>query len=259
MRGSRTSSGARSPVGVVRSATCWVPRHRARCVLRRSSRVVPPSPASRTAFARRPLPLVALLLSGEVETSCIGALVAWRLSGEAESFGHSPASEAMRGSRTSSGARSPVGVVRSATCWVPRHRARCDLRRSSRVVPPSPASRTAFARRPLPLVALLLSGEVETSGIGALVAALLAGEAESFGHSPASEAMRGRRAAPTATHPVRYLGLLVECRRTEPIQSCATNGCSSSSAAPRARLPATESRGCSRRRPRRGFPSARSP
>ena len=51
------------------------------------------------------------------------------------------------------------GKVQSTTCGDRRRRDRGALQRSPRVLPPSPASRTAFARRPLPLVAWRLAGE----------------------------------------------------------------------------------------------------
>ena len=111
------------------------------------------------------LPLVAVLLAGEAES--FGHALVRRCDplGRGAALGHSPASEAMRGSRASSGSEKPGGGKdRSTTCGSERCidgrcLDPCAPRRSPRVVPPSPASRTAFARRPLPLVAWRLAGE----------------------------------------------------------------------------------------------------
>jgi len=95
-------------------------------------------------------------------------------------------------------------------------------RRSSPIVPPSPASRTAFARRPLPLVAVLLAGEALRLPALPLVAALLAGEALRLPALPlvamllAGEALR-LPALPLVAAPRRVGGAAtaVRCRRAD--------------------------------------------
>gem|GEM_PF-4284954 len=88
------------------------------------------------------------------------------------------------------------GKDRITTCGDRRRRDTCAPRRSPRVVPPSPASRTAFARRPLPLVAWRLAGEASRLPVSQTPRVATRGRGGALGHAPTHRvATRGRGGA----------------------------------------------------------------